>query len=178
MFQATRKHRHRSASRVSDIATNRRRRAKRFGLESLEARLVMTGTWTPLVNLAPVDTIGSMQLLSDGSVLQQKPLGSGYMAQKLSPDATGSYVNGTWSALAPMTHQRGGGTSNTTLPDGREFVLGGIKSPDTGEIYNPLTNAWSDIAPCPESFQSRPHYAVDQWQNISRLEHGTTNVAV
>jgi uncharacterized repeat protein (TIGR01451 family) len=157
MFQATRKHRQCSASRVSDIATNRRRRAKRFGLESLEARLVMTGTWAPVANLATqLDTLGKLALLTDGSVLAPK-VGNGgtTTTEKLTPDSNGSYVNGTWTALAPLTVARSH-ASELMLPDARVLVIAGVTNPNSGEIYNPLTNVWSSIAPLPESFYDAP----------------------
>src|SRR3954468_7410340 len=71
-------------------------------LENLESRTMLTGTWTPVTNLAPIDTIGSMTVLADGSVFVGKVGQNGRTSQKLIPDATGSYVNGTWSPLAPM----------------------------------------------------------------------------
>ncbi len=53
------------------------------------------GTWTPLGHAAP-NGIGTMELLTDGTVMAL----SGGNYYKLTPDATGSYVNGTWSQLA------------------------------------------------------------------------------
>src|SRR5437588_10928618 len=40
------------------------------------------------------------QLLSDGTVLVHNACGSDWY--KLTPDASGSYVNGSWSAIASM----------------------------------------------------------------------------
>ena len=93
-----------------------------------------------------------MELLSDGSVMVEGASSQGW--NKLTPDATGSYVNGTWSTIASMSTPRQYDATNV-LPDGRVLVLGGVASDgtflNTGEIYNPLTNSWTNIAPFPES---------------------------
>jgi hypothetical protein len=75
---------------------------------------------------------------------------------RLTPDATGSYAKGAWSALAPMSEQRFVFAS-AVLPDGRVFVLGGAQSvPDpftnTAEIFDPAAGAagaWESVAPVP-----------------------------
>ena len=130
-------------------------------VEELEPRnLPQGGTWTPLANLAPdAKGIQAMILLSDGTVMAQ---GGSDTASKnwyrLTPDATGSYVNGTWSSLASMSLERLFFASNV-LPDGRVFVLGGEYSGPTtkqnwinsGEIYDPVTNVWSSILNFPQT---------------------------
>ena len=75
-------------------------------LEWLEARQMLTGTWTELTNKAP-DPYGitDLMLLSDGNVMAQgssdsSPDPSAWY--RLTPDSTGSYVNGSWSTMAPM----------------------------------------------------------------------------
>src|SRR5262249_26282368 len=85
------------------------RQARRLSVEVLEDRCLLTGTWTPLTNLLP-DTFGAAteMLLSDGTVMI---LGGGDVATsknwyKLTPDANGSYVNGTFSPRAPMSLAR------------------------------------------------------------------------
>jgi hypothetical protein len=128
-------------------------------LEALEARDVPTGTWAAVTSLAPT-TIGTMMLLSDGTVLAQ---GGGSAAAvktwfRLTPDSSGSYVGGTWSALPSMNLERLYYGSNV-LPDGRVFVVGGEYSgpgttqnfTNTGEIYDPARNTWSTIANFPLS---------------------------
>jgi hypothetical protein len=75
---------------------------------------------------------------------------------KLTPDAKGSYVNGTWATLATEPVARLYFASQI-LPDGRLFVAGGEYSgpglapnwSNTGEIYDPLTNTWTPITPYP-----------------------------
>jgi hypothetical protein len=128
--------------------------------ESLEPRTLLAGTWTPLANLAPTGT-STMLLLSDGSVMVQRGSAGEEVSNvwyKLAPDPAGSYVNGTWSALAPMQLQRLYYASNV-LKDGRVLVLGGEFSgpsgasnfTNTGEIYDPVANAWSSIPNFPRT---------------------------
>src|SRR4029077_11301185 len=104
-------------------------------------------TWTPLGHAAP-GGIGTMELLTDGTVMAL----SGGNYYKLTPDSTGSYVNGTWWQLGSPSPQRLYDDTNV-LPDGRVFVLGGEYSGpnntanwvSSGEIYNSVTNSWSSI---------------------------------
>ena len=98
-------------------------------------------------------------LLSNGKVMIQ---GGSDSASKnwyeLTPNASGSYINGTFSHVAKANLERLFFASNV-LPDGRVFVLGGEYSgpgtttnwTNTGEIYNPVTNTWSSIANFPQS---------------------------
>ena len=136
-------------------------------LERLESRNAPAGVWTALANPVPSGGVGTMLLLSDGTVMVQ---GSGIAGPdeglaawyRLTPDATGSYVNGSWSALASMGLAREFFAADV-LPDGRVFVLGGEYSKDpaapgslprtfvnSGQIYNPVSNTWADIAPFPQ----------------------------
>ena len=112
-------------------------------------------SWTPLANPAPAGSLGTMLLLTDGTVMAE----SGDDAQswfRLTPDAHGSYVNGTWSALAPMSLPRLYFTSDV-LQDGRVWVLGGEYTgpyldanwASSAEIYDPVQDAWSPAASYP-----------------------------
>jgi hypothetical protein len=133
-------------------------------LEPLEARDVPTGTWTGLTNNAPTGT-GTMMLLSNGSVMVE---GSGETNAwyNLTPDANGSYANGTWSTLASMHVQRLYFGSNI-LKNGQVFVVGGEYATDqsfsrSGEIYNPKTNSWTTITPFTNSqFGDDPTIVLD-----------------
>jgi hypothetical protein len=60
------------------------------------------GTWTALTNPAP-DGTGTMLLLTDGTVMVQgyNP-GNNWM--RLTPDATGGYVNGRYRPGTLVTH--------------------------------------------------------------------------
>ena len=137
-----------------------KRRKWKPTLETLERRDVMTGSWTPLTNLIP-DPNGAqtMMLLTDGTIMV---MGGSDNASNvwygLTPDTSGSYINGTWFQLASSNVQRLFAPM-VTLPDGRVMLLGGEYSGpntdpnfnNTGEIYNPVTNKWAGIAKFPQS---------------------------
>jgi hypothetical protein len=124
-----------------------------FGIFSRS--LPVPNTWTSLTNVAP-DGIGTMMLLSDGTVMAQGG-GTSNKWYRLTPNSSGSYGAGTWSNLASMGLPRLYFGSNV-LTDGRVFVVGGEYSgplgqpndTNTGEIYNPVSNTWSTIATFPQ----------------------------
>jgi hypothetical protein len=74
---------------------------------------------------------------------------------RLTPDNTGSYVNGTWSQLASMPSTYGPlYFGSAVLPDGRVIVEGGEYNitnqqveTNKGAIYQPKTNTWSVMNP-------------------------------
>ena len=137
------------------------RTARRVAVEPLEGRTLLASNWTALTNLAP-EQIGTMMLLTDGTVIAQGNGGSLGGASnrwyKLTPDSTGSYANGTWTALANMSTNRLYFGSNV-LQNGNVFVMGGEYSgptgqendTNTGEIYNPTTNSWSSVPNYPQN---------------------------
>jgi hypothetical protein len=96
--------------------------------------------------------LGTMLLLSDGTVMASTDqIDSAWW--KLTPQS-GSYLNGTWSALAPASTGRLFFGSDV-LNDGRVLVLGGeyangsatASDVNTGEIYDPVKNAWTTNFP-------------------------------
>ncbi len=101
-------------------------------------------------------TFGTMILLSDGSIMVLNGDDSKHW-MKLSPDHAGSYANGNLKDIAPMSIGRLYFASEV-LPDGRLWVLGGeytgpyLTRTDipSGEIYDPVANSWSPIAPYPD----------------------------
>ena len=105
----------------------------------------LAGTWTKLVHNPP-SAVNMMMLLPNGTVMAQR---TGEKAwYRLTPDSTGSYVNGTWTPLTPMIDSRLYYASQV-LRDGRVFVAGGEYG--TGgskvEIYDPIANTWTAINP-------------------------------
>ena len=113
-------------------------------------------SWTPVTALAP-DFPDTMLLLTDGSVIVHGAAPYDRW-QKLTPSTKGSYVDGTWTTLAPMSTQRLYFASHV-LPNGNLWVLGGEYSGTplvqnvtrTGEVYDPVANVWQPIAPHPEA---------------------------
>jgi hypothetical protein len=107
----------------------------------------MSGTWQPLNN-QPTFNPSTMLLLTDGTVMVQSYCSNNWW--RLAPDATGSYVNGTWSRLAdsptaPMYY------ASAVLADGRVFIAGGeydnCARADlyAAQIYDPIWNCWTNL---------------------------------
>jgi hypothetical protein len=76
----------------------------------------------------------------------------------LTPDITGSYVNGTWSQIASMPVINGTQYAplyyaSAVLPDGRVIVMGGEYNNGVGDhtnmgaIYDPVANTWTAVSP-------------------------------
>src|SRR5580693_5614821 len=99
---------------------------------------------------------GTAFLLTDGTVMMQESQ-SGYGTRrwwKLTPDITGSYINGKWSALA-SSHIGRTYYASAVLADGRVLVCGGEYSDASGtfqqdetntcEIYDPVSDSWAVV---------------------------------
>ncbi len=108
----------------------------------------MAGNWVPLVN-QPSFNANAMFLLTDGTVMVQELATANWW--RLTPDSSGSYVNGRWST-------RTGGPNGPTyyasavLMDGRLLVAGGEDNfgnnsvdLDAAQIYDPVTDSWTVI---------------------------------
>lgn len=129
----------------------------------------MPGNWT---TLAPTNfNVGTMLLLTDGTVICHEEDAQGFGTSnfhRLTPDVLGNYASGTWSALPslpnnPIIPAGVGGPTNAplyfasaVLRDGRVFLAGGEYNLHHGgadilasQIYDPVTNAWTIIAPPP-----------------------------
>jgi hypothetical protein len=92
--------------------------------------------------------VSTMLLLTDGSVIGQQDFDRPWF--RLRPDGTGSYSNGTWSAIAPM-HDTRLYYASAVMLDGRVFVAGGEDGTGTNtvEIYDPRTDVWTRAAAAP-----------------------------
>jgi hypothetical protein len=109
-------------------------------------------TWTALKN-QPSFAANDALLLTDGRVIVQDTNASDWWT--LTPDNTGSYVNGTWkkiaslqSGYAPLYH------AAAILPDGRLVIQGGEYNgsnqgvwTNQGSIYDPVKNKWTPLTP-------------------------------
>lgn len=109
------------------------------------------GTWTPFPNQAPVN-IDMALLLTDGTLMcHQVYAPDGVFPRRewyrLTPDAFGNYLNGTWTQLASM-HDSRYAFGSAVLRDGRVLVAGGEYGTGlhTMEIYDPRTNVWTPVA--------------------------------
>jgi hypothetical protein len=115
-------------------------------------------SWTKVTNTITGSAgAGAALLLTDGTVLVHQSCTPNWY--KLTPDNTGSYINGTWSAAIPMQSTHGPlYFASAVLPDGRVVASGGEYNTsscasntavDTNltDIYNPATNSWSVVTP-------------------------------
>ena len=113
--------------------------------------------WQPLTNQPPIGA-GVILLLTDGRVLCQD---AGYNDWwLLTPDASGSYVNGTWTQAASLPSNYGPlYFASAVLADGRVVVIGGEYNfgnavwTNQGAIYDPTTDAWSNL-PAPSGWNN------------------------
>jgi hypothetical protein len=117
--------------------------------------------WTPLSN-APPGHLDTCLQLTDGRVMCHEYFTNRW--HRLTPDASGSFVHGTWSSIASMpdgtdASTDGGGCAPCTyaplyfasavLPDGRVLIVGGEYNTngqtwtDIGFLYNPVSDSWS-----------------------------------
>ncbi len=111
--------------------------------------------WQPLAHHPPFNP-GAMIQLTDGTVLVQNqgPNNTGTNKWwKLTPSATGSYVNGTWSQVAALPSSYAPlYFASALLPDGRVIIEGGeynhgsLVWTNKGAIYDPVANTWTMVA--------------------------------
>ena len=112
--------------------------------------------WTPLKH-QPNFQPGSMALLTDGTVLIHEEQDNNPQKWfKLTPDNTGSYINGT---ITPIANTPSGYAplffGSVVLPDGRYIVEGGEYNnncqggcwTNLGAIYDPVKNKWTSVKP-------------------------------
>ena len=127
------------------------------------------GTWQVGANPGP-DGLCNPLLLTDGTVIGAACDSPAWY--KLTPDIHGSYVNGTWSAIAslpviggvqyaPQYH------ASAVLPDGRVIIMGGEYNgsntevwTNLGAIYDPVANTWTAV----------PAPAGSAWSSIGDAE--------
>jgi len=134
-------------------------------------RSLLAALLAALPGLAPAQTVHQLKnqppngaqltfLLTDGRVLAQAYNNSSFYA--LTPDNTGSYLNGTWKQVASLpSGYSPSAMSSQVLADGRVLVEGGEYSnggqftlTNQGAIYDPVKDKWTTV-------KHPPH-----WQNI------------
>jgi len=113
------------------------------------AKLSSAQTLTPLVHPPPGGANISFQL-TDGTVMCQANREQDWW--KLTPDNTGSYINGTWTKLASL--QAGyvpDAFASAVLADGRLVITGGeynngqFTLTNLGAVYDPIANTWTPL---------------------------------
>jgi hypothetical protein len=107
--------------------------------------------WQNLAHPPTVQTDTAL-LLTDGTVMVHQYNTPNWW--RLTPDNTGSYLNGTWSKLASMPSTYAPlYFASAVLPDGRVLVEGGeynfLVQDETnlGAIYDPVKNKWTNVNP-------------------------------
>jgi hypothetical protein len=127
---------------------------KKVFLSVVLVLLVMSGaaiaqTLTALKHQPP-DGVGLSFQLTDGTVMVQGNSGNDWW--KLTPDNTGSYVNGTWSQLASLASGYDPyAEASAVLADGRliieggEYNFGNFALTNLGAIYDPVANVWTPV---------------------------------
>jgi hypothetical protein len=128
--------------------------SKKVFLSVVLVLLVMSGaalaqTLTALKHQPP-DGVGLSFQMTDGTVMAQGNSGNDWW--KLTPDNTGSYVNGTWTQLASLASGYDPyAEASAVLADGRliieggEYNFGDFTLTNLGAIYDPLTNVWTPV---------------------------------
>lgn len=103
------------------------------------------------LNHQPPDGASIGFLLTDGTLLYQGNAENDWY--KLTPDNTGSYVNGTWARTANLpTGYVPDAFASAVLPDGRVVITGGeylngvFTLTNLGAIYDPKANTWTTLA--------------------------------
>src|ERR1017187_2860000 len=112
-------------------------------------------SWKPVASTIPGGA-GAALLLTDGTVMVHQSCTPNWF--KLTPDSSGSYINGSWSAAIPMQSTFGPlYFASAVLADGRLVATGGeynlascaANTPvdsNLAAIYTPATNSWSPLA--------------------------------
>jgi hypothetical protein len=113
----------------------------------------VVGTWQALAT-QPGVSVNNPLLLTDGTVIVQQAFTNNW--RKLTPNASGSYVNGTWSSIASMPAGYNPlYFASAVLGNGRVVVTGGeyLCTPgcsavwtSLGATYDPATNVWTALA--------------------------------
>jgi hypothetical protein len=115
--------------------------------------LARAQTLQKLVNPAP-DGVQISYQLTDGTVLAQGNNSSDWWV--LTPDITGSYVNGTWKQVGSL--QQGyvpSAMASQVLADGRVLIEGGeynngqFALTNLGAVYDPVAQTWTPVQPPP-----------------------------
>ena len=135
----------------------------------MPSRLLIAAMLAALPGLAPAQTIERLNnqppdgaeltfLLTDGTVLAQGIRDSDFWL--LTPDNTGSYVDGTWTKVGSLpSGYSPAGAASQVLGDGRVLMEGGeynltqFALTNLGAIYNPVAQSWTKVDP-PKGWQN------------------------
>ena len=106
-------------------------------------------SWEALVQQPPFSASNPL-LLTDGTVIAHDGCVPDWW--RLTPDAFGSYVNGSWTPIASLpAGYEPLYFASAVLPDGRVIVEGGEYNScvpvwsNLGAIYDPLADSWTPV---------------------------------
>jgi len=145
-----------------------------------------SASWQSLTSPYPGGSPSAPMLLTDGTVLVHEQCSPNWY--KLTPDNAGSYINGTWSAIATLPMIGGKQYAplyfaSAVLPDGRLIMNGGEYNNDPatgscnsgtwsamGAIYDPIANAWTAVfaAEWMVHHRRRAKHRANQWHVHAR----------
>ncbi|HKD04228.1 MAG TPA: hypothetical protein VKB77_17440 [Terriglobales bacterium] len=115
------------------------------------AGITQAQTWTSITN-QPTFFPDTSVLLTDGTVMTHEYNTPNWW--RLTPNNTGSYLNGTWTKLGSMPSNYAPlYFASVILRDGKVIVEGGeynFLSPvqtNLGAIYDPASNTWTNVNP-------------------------------
>ena len=94
---------------------------------------LLASDWKPLVNQPPVGFASTLFLLTDGRLLLSDEFTNHWWL--LTPDANGSYLNGTWKQAADSNYDRLY-FGSSVLADGRVIIA--------GSEYSVLGGSWTN----------------------------------
>ncbi len=112
------------------------------------------GGWQETMSVGPfANGADTAMLMTDGTVFVHDYCTSTWL--RLTPDSTGSYLNGKWSTPAAMPSDY---TplyfASAILPDGKLIANGGeyntsciTAETNLGAIYDPVANSWTPVVP-------------------------------
>lgn len=113
---------------------------------------VKSGNWSGLNHAYPGDFPDTAAQMTDGTILMHNGCTADWY--KLTPDANGSYQNGTWTKAASMQSDY---TplyfSSQVLPSGQFIANGGeylncnATWTNKGSLYDPVANSWTSVSP-------------------------------
>ncbi|HVR45865.1 MAG TPA: hypothetical protein VMT95_04430 [Candidatus Binatia bacterium] len=124
---------------------------RRHHITSAERTRARLAGWTPVTSVAPWSSgPGTEVLMTNGTIMVSDYCTSNWYS--LTPDKTGSYVNGTWTKMGSLPSSYGPlYFGSAVLPDGKLIVNGGEYNfchqdeTNLGAIYDPSTNAWTAV---------------------------------
>jgi hypothetical protein len=113
--------------------------------------LASAQTWTQLTNQPSFETDSALQL-TDGTVMVHQYNSGNWW--RLTPDTTGSYINGTWTQLAsmpsgyaPLYFAAAVFADGNVLIEGGEYNNLSQDETNKGAFYNTAANTWTNVAP-------------------------------